>query len=512
MKLRSIYLVAFTIAAIGVSIFLVKLDRLGLPLSPNQDTAVWTIEARARFEAKGGPLTARLEIPAAPLGFEILDEDFISKNYGVTTEHDGIERRSIWTVRRAKGKQSVYYRMSVVESDDVKQHTDDFPGFPHRPDREEALDSAIEALLERVRLESADIVSFTGALIRRINKLAGDGAVGLLNDGEVTASRRALQIVDILASARIPARVVWGIMLEDNVRDAQLSPYVEVHNQSVWLPFDPLTGEKGYPGRFLVWYVGSNPLLDLDGAKNGEVHFAVAQTLREMVDVAAQRAQKGDSMWFDFSLFSLPIQTQNVYRVLLTVPLGAFLVVLLRAFVGIKTFGTFMPVLIALAFRETELFMGILLFVTIVSLGLCIRFLLERLQLLLVPRLSAVLTIVVLLMLTISIVSFHFGMDTGISVALFPMVILSMTIERMSLVWEETGGRDAIVQGVGSLIVASLCYLVVSNEELGHLAYVFPELLLVVLAAAIVAGRYTGYRLFEFWRFRSVLRGPEEPS
>lgn len=512
MKKRSIYLAAFAIAAIGIATFLVKLDRLGLPLTPNQDTAVWTIEARARFEAKGGPLTARLEIPAAPLGFEILDEDFISSNYGVTTESEDLSRTSIWTVRRAKGKQSVYYRMSVVEADTVKQHTDAFPGFPDRPEREEAFDSAIEALLAKVRNESADITSFTGALIRRVNKLEGDSAVGLLNDGEVTASRRALQLVDILASARIPARVVWGILLEDEVRNAPLVPYVEVHNQTVWLPFDPLTGEKGYPDGFLIWYVGSHPPLELEGAKNGEVHFAVARTLREMVDVAAQRAQKGDSMWFDFSLFALPIQTQNVYRVLLTVPLGAFLVVLLRGFVGIKTFGTFMPVLIALAFRETELWVGILLFVTIVGLGLWIRFLLERLQLLLVPRLAAVLTIVVLLMLIISIVSFHLGMDTGISVALFPMVILAMTIERMSLVWEETGGRDAITQGAGSLLVASACYLVVSNEYLAHLSYVFPELLLVVLAASIVLGRYTGYRLLEFWRFRSVWLGKGDPS
>jgi hypothetical protein len=250
LKKRSIYLTALAIAAIGIAIFLVKLDRLGLPLVPNQDTAVWTIEARARFEAKGGPLTARLEIPDEPLGFEILDEDFISSNYGVTTEHEELHRTSIWTVRRAKGKQSVYYRMSVVEADAVKQHTDEFPGFPERPEREEALDSAIEALLEKVRLESADTVSFTGALIRRVNKLEGDGAVGLLNDGEVTASRRALQLVDILASARIPARVVWGILLEDEVRDGKLTPFVEVHNQSVWLPFDPLTGEKGYPDRF----------------------------------------------------------------------------------------------------------------------------------------------------------------------------------------------------------------------------------------------------------------------
>ena len=43
-------------------------------------------------------------------------------------------------------------------------------------------------------------------------------------------------------------------------------------------------------------------------------------------------------------------------------------------------------------------------------------------------------------------------------------------------------------------------------------ALVTSLLLLVVLAASILAGRYTGYRLLEFWRFRSVIRGPEEPS
>ena len=58
---------------------------------------------------------------------------------------------------------------------------------------------------------------------------------------------------------------------------------------------------------------------------------------------------------------------------------------------------------------------------------------------------------------------------------------------------------------------SALCYLAVSNEYLGHLAYVFPELLLVVLAASILLGRYTGYRLLEFWRFRSVISRPEGP-
>lgn len=60
----------------------------------------------------------------------------------------------------------------------------------------------------------------------------------------------------------------------------------------------------------------------------------------------------------DFSLYTLPVHVQNVYKVLLMIPLGALVVVFMRNIIGIRTFGTFMPVLIALAFRETELLWG----------------------------------------------------------------------------------------------------------------------------------------------------------
>jgi len=163
-----------------------------------------------------------------------------------------------------------------------------------------------------------------------------------------------------------------------------------------------------------------------------------------------------------------------------------------------------MPVLIALAFRETKLFWGVVLFTMLVALGLSIRFLLERLRLLMVPRLSAVLIVVVGLMLLISLVSHRLGMETGLSVALFPMVIISMTIERMSVVWEERGPADAIRAGVGSLIVAVAAYVFMGLGWLEHLIFTFPELLLVVLAVVLLAGRYTGYRLLELSRFKAL--------
>src|SRR5690606_35104491 len=157
-----------------------------------------------------------------------------------------------------------------------------------------------------------------------------------------------------------------------------------------------------------------------------------------------------------YSLLSLPLQTQQVYQVLLMVPIGAFIMLILRNLIGVKTYGTFMPVLVALAFRDTGVLAGILLFISVVGSGLLVRFYLEKLRLLLVPRLTAVLIVVVLLMALVSVLSNRLDIEVGLSIALFPMVIMAMTIERMSIAWEERGAGHAIREAIGTMIVAAL--------------------------------------------------------
>jgi hypothetical protein len=96
--------------------------------------------------------------------------------------------------------------------------------------------------------------------------------------------------------------------------------------------------------------------------------------------------------------------------------------------------------------------------------------------------------------------------ERGLSVALFPMVIMTMIIERISIVWEELGPPEAIQQGLGTLAVAALSYMVMRIATVEHMVFVFPELLLVLLAATLLMGRYSGYRLVELWRFRDILK------
>jgi hypothetical protein len=90
------------------------------------------------------------------------------------------------------------------------------------------------------------------------------------------------------------------------------------------------------------------------------------------------------------------------------------------------------------------------------------------------------------------------------TIAFFPIVIIAWTIERMSILWEEEGPREVLIQGLGSLIVAMAAFALMSNPVVGHLSFNFPELNLVVIALIMMIGKYTGYRLLELRRFRAL--------
>ncbi len=514
MKNLHVKVLALGLTAAGIWLCAYKVINLGLPLSPSERTEVWSVEARIVFKAKSGTVKLSFPIPNSPTGFALLDEDFVSGNYGLAMEQVGENRYAMWSVRRASGKQLLYYRAAIYEDRDnisLGEPNKAPPSYPEIPDYGEPYGSAVFSLLDKARSESADITSFTRQLLTYLNSKDPNENVDVLRKDMSGEGIWIEDIVRILAGARIPARAIYGLRLVDGTRHGQLEPWLQVHDGKRWASFNPVNGEAGLPKDFFVWRIGSDPLVELEGGSAPTVEFSIARNMHELVAVAQKRARLEGSRIMDFSLFSLPVQSQNVYRIILMVPLGALLVVFMRNLIGIKTFGTFMPILISLAFRETEWLWGVILFSIIVALGLGIRFYLEQLKLLLVPRLAAVLIIVVLLMAGISVVSHQMGLDLGLSVALFPMVILAMTIERMSLVWEESGAAEAFQQGFGSLVVASLGFVVMSNAWLGYLIFVFPELLLVILAITLMMGRYTGYRLTEFWRFRALL-APDKKS
>lgn len=507
MRVSAVFIWAFIFAAIGLGLVYLKVTRLSIPLDPSAEAAVWDVEARVGFEGHGLPAKVKLSLPDSPRGFAVIDEDFVSRSYGLAvSKGTSGARKAVWTIRRAKGAQALYYHVKVYpKHGDAAVVDGPPPTFPEVPEYAEPLASAIDAVLKQAREESADVVTFTSLLLSTLTN-SEDENVNLIRKSAGAAEWPNL-LTKILAGARIPSRVVYGLPLDVGFVDRALSPWLEVHNGEHWQGFNPETGEEGYPSNFLIWSYGSPRITDTRGVRHVQVAFAAAQTAMTQLGVAKRVESKLDTGLLALSLSDLPVRTQNVYRVLLMVPLGAFVIVLMRMVVGVPTFGTFMPVLVALAFRETRLLAGVILFLLVVSAGLVIRSALTHLRLLLVPRLTSVLVIVIGLMLAISMLSNKLGIEQGLSIALFPMVILTMTIERMSIVWEERGPATAIMEFLGSLVVAIAGYFAMTEEHLVYLMFIFPELLLVVLSLCLMFGAYTGYRLSEIFRFKDLTKG-----
>ena len=503
MSRAHLYVLAALLTLVGVGVFVYKSAVLGFPLAPEAETRVWTVQARFSIDAGRLPVKAVLQIPNGRPGFSILDESFVSRGYGLTLGEEQGEREARWAIRRAAGRQTLYYR-AVVYADDGSRLPDAPPPPPDPPELGEPFQTALESLVVEAREESADVVTLTGSLLQRLAAEGADEPVELLLGPGRTAARRAQLASWLLAVVDVPSRVAYGLPLEQRRRQARFRPWLEVWDEDRWRAFDPVSGGEGWPGDLLIWWRGERSLIQVQGARNPEVEISVQSDVVAAMEVAERRAELRDSRLVEFSLFGLPIQTQAVYGVMLLVPIGALLMVLLRNVVGIKTFGTFTPILVALAFRETRLLWGVVLFTVVVSLGLALRFYLEQLRLLLVPRLAAVLSLVVLVMALISVLSHKLGLETGLSVALFPLVILTMAIERLSIVWEERGATEAMQEALGSLLVAALSYLVMTRDLVEHMVFVFPELLLVLLAAILLLGRYRGLRLLELVRFRAL--------
>jgi len=501
---RRVAVWSVVLAGVGLGLFLYKVVGLGFPVRPAQREALWDLEIRLRFRADGGPVKASLAIPETGGRYAIVDENFISSGYGLTTEDAETGRRALWSIRWAGGEQVFYYR-AVVQRLAGSAGGRALPAEPVRVDLQDSQFAAAYALLYDVVQRSADLPTLVAQLVQRLHD-DEDPNVALLAGPRAGQARRLWVASMLLGLRETPARVVRGVRLETRRRDAPLIEWLEVWDGDEWLAFDPTTGQRERREDTLALVRGATDLATVEGGAGEALGVAVRSSEQSALRAALTRGTLINPDLIRFSLAGLPIRIQEVYRVLLMIPVGAFLLVLLRGFIGIKTFGTFMPVLIALAFRETDLGWGVALFLVIITLGLAVRFYLESLQLQMVPRVAAVLTIVVFLMLCLSILSHRLNIERGLSVALFPMVILTMTIERMSVVWEERGAAEAIEQGMGSLLVAVLAYLAMSNAWVEHWFFIFPELLLVLLAGCLLMGCYTGYRLLELWRFRALIR------
>ncbi|MFW6093509.1 MAG: inactive transglutaminase family protein [Pseudomonadota bacterium] len=479
----------------GVATALYRHEAYHIPFLPDAQQSVWQVEARVEYQAAGGPTQVYLTLPPEQPRFRFISgsESSASSGYGFEISRQAQQRRAHWTRRFARGQQVLFYRTALVED---PQHgvAAEPPGEPAPRNWDDPHQTAALQLLESVIPTSADPPSLAQQLAFTMNRAGADQNLNLLLD----RYRPALLMTRLLNTAGVPARTVQALELQDGRRRQELRELVQVWDGEAWQLFDPRIGQVN-DRRLLLWRTATPSVLDVMGGSQSRVTFSIIRQTQSALALADQQAA-------GLSLYSLPVAEQSMFKLIMLLPVGALVVVLMRILVGVKTSGTFMPVLIALAFLQTQLVPGLVSFVSVVALGLVVRSYLSSLNLLLVSRIATLVVVVIGIVTAFSLLSHQLDLMGGTTITFFPMIILAWTIERLSIVWEEQGPREVAVQGGGSLLVAVLAFLVMDQPLVRHLAFNFPELTLGVLAVILLLGRYTGYRLLELRRFAVFAR------
>ena len=369
----------------------------------------------------------------------------------------------------------------------------------------------VQERLEQLRLESTR----TAELVDRIfeycqteivpgGKEAPRDAEGTLKQKVANPLGRARAMIALCRAGKVPARLVTGFELKIRA-DVRPHHWVEVLTDRQWEPYDPENGHAGeLPRTFIPVHRDGSDVVSAN--PKDVLKPTPTYSIRRIAAPEGAASPEGRRPLDILDLTRLPLEAHEILSLVLLLPLGALVTVFFRVIIGIRTFGTFTPTLLALAFVYNKWQYGLVVFAAVMVVGLASRSLLDRLKLLVVPRLSAILTLVVLCMVFGFSLWDYLDLGPIAEAVLLPMVILTMTVERFFVTQEEDGVAFSLRLLLNTLLVAFCCYMVLCWKAVGHVILAYPEIHLFTIAALILLGRYSGYRLTELWRFRDLAR------
>jgi hypothetical protein len=202
--------------------------------------------------------------------------------------------------------------------------------------------------------------------------------------------------------------------------------------------------------------------------------------------------------------------SQETIILVLMLPVIATAITFIRQVIGLKAFGLYTPLIITFAFIATGLKYGLIIFVSVVLVGILTRFLLKYLHLLYLPRMAIVLTCVALTILLVFLIGALFEKNVFLAVSILPILIITSLVEKFVAAQIDKGTRMAVMLTIETILLSLFCFYLTSWQWLQNIILKYPfGVLLFTLAVNILLGRWTGLRLTEYIRFRKIIEYAE---
>lgn len=220
----------------------------------------------------------------------------------------------------------------------------------------------------------------------------------------------------------------------------------------------------------------------------------------EFIDV---RALHGLGVWLNqyLSLEWVPPDDRPTILYLLLLPTGALMIALARLTFGLRILG-FRAILIAIGFQIAGIVPSLLLIAFVVAAILLIRPWMRRIRLPLFARVSVILCLAALIMVSALLLAPLLRSEIVWSVAFFPVIIVAMLAEGIAKTLANDSAVMAAWRATWTLLVALIIAWICTRPIIRDVALRFPELLVTNLVMIVVIAEFFDLRLLESWPAR----------
>lgn len=502
---RPVVLLVLGLVAFTAAVIIYRIVWLGYPVLPTAPGQTWQLSVHAHVKDDKGIINLAFGLPSDYANRTLVEEHVFSGILNFNIINEGQNRFGVWSGQDVlPGEELITYQATIVSRH--KRFTKiKSEAVKTKPTPAGSAEQAIAGRLTGKwnRLAPPERIRAVAGTIKGIWGVPRPDKQDLETWSALQEKHGQLNTLLILFQvANLPARSAEGLFLKEGITTAPIK-WIEVWDGTRWVSVSVEKGEVYHDNIPLLPLATEGvPAVRVYSGELIDIRWNLTRRTADKWGFHSERITRSSRFIDRWSLFRLPPEFQRTFRILLLVPIGALMISILRNMVGFPTFGIFMPVLMALAFRSTGLLYGIGIFAGVILFGYGVRRYMDRLRLLLVPRMSVLLTLVIACFVVLALVGNRLGIKEFMAVGLLPFVILTMTIERFFVLIEESGPLEAFRTAGGSAAVAMLTYEIISWDPLQLTFFVYPELLATIAAFQMLIGRYTGYRLSEFIRFR----------
>jgi D-alanine-D-alanine ligase len=198
------------------------------------------------------------------------------------------------------------------------------------------------------------------------------------------------------------------------------------------------------------------------------------------------------------SLESVPASERSRVLYMLFLPTSAMLIALARLTFGIRVIG-FRAILISVGFQESGIVPSLILILVVVAIVVGLRPALKRIQLPSTARLSVILCIAVVVLLSALLAAPWVRSDVLWGVAFFPVIVLGLLAESIAKTLDRDSGLTAAWRTGMTIGVALILAGVSQIAFLGEILIQFPELVVSQTVSIILISEYLDLRLFQDW-------------